>query len=193
MLQAIPDHASKRGLQIEIRCADIVGNVARLRHVAARVERHVFEQGLEQPLPERALARGLAHVGGGDEPRVVDGRERDVADAGRAQLLDGERPVARGAGVAQQGEEALQLARLDPLLDPQQGAVAAIERARERPYLRGLELLAAADEPVAADAQGEWAGHRQIGADAAVRGGHRGGAGGVTRRVRGQIAPGRHE
>jgi EAL domain-containing protein (putative c-di-GMP-specific phosphodiesterase class I) len=37
VLQAIPDHGSKRGLQIEIRCADIVGNVPRLRHVAGQL------------------------------------------------------------------------------------------------------------------------------------------------------------
>jgi EAL domain-containing protein (putative c-di-GMP-specific phosphodiesterase class I) len=37
VLQAIPEHAAKRGLQIEVRCADVVDNLPRLRQVAGQL------------------------------------------------------------------------------------------------------------------------------------------------------------
>jgi len=37
VLQAIPEHVSKRGLQIEVRCADIIGDIPRLRRFASQL------------------------------------------------------------------------------------------------------------------------------------------------------------
>jgi EAL domain-containing protein (putative c-di-GMP-specific phosphodiesterase class I) len=37
VLRAIPEHVCKRGLQIEIRCADLVGDLARIRRIATQL------------------------------------------------------------------------------------------------------------------------------------------------------------
>ena len=116
-----------------------------------------------------------------------------MRDAGGRQLIPGDGPIPGGPGVAQEGEEALQLGGLHVLLDPQQAAVAPVERAREGPHLGGLELLAGADQPVSPDPEEQGAGGGQGGAHAGMRGGERRGAGGMARRIGGQIPPRRHQ
>jgi EAL domain-containing protein (putative c-di-GMP-specific phosphodiesterase class I) len=37
VLRAVPEHAGKRGLHIELHCADIVGDLARIRQIAAQL------------------------------------------------------------------------------------------------------------------------------------------------------------
>lgn len=37
VLRAVPDHLSKRGLQIEVRCADVIGDIPRLQRIASQL------------------------------------------------------------------------------------------------------------------------------------------------------------
>ena len=142
---------------------------------------------------ELLLRRGRGDVRGRDERAVVDGRDGDMGDAGGRQLVAGEGLVAGGPRVAQDGQEALQLDGLHVFLDPQQAAVAPVEGPGEGPHLRGLELLARADEPVAPDPQEQGARGGQGRAHARMRGGERRRAGGVAGRIGGQIPPRRHQ
>jgi len=167
--------------------------LAREGHPAAE-HRLTGEQRLEEPIPERSIAAaGLVQVGGRDQRAVVDGRDVDVDDAGRAQLLDGQGPVPGGAGVAQHCEEGLQLAWLDVLLEAEHAAVAAVERPGERAHVRGLDLLAPAHQGVAGDPEDERARDGQGGAKPGVGGGQGRGPRRMAGRVGGQIPPCRHQ
>jgi hypothetical protein len=164
------------------------------RRPAPGRDRLIGQQRLEQSVPERALlGLGGGDVRRRDEAAVVDGGDRDVGDPGRLQLIGGERAVTGRTGVAEDGQEALELGRLHVLLDPQQAAVPAVQRARERPHVGGLELLAAADQAVVRDPEHEGARGGQGCPEPGMGGGERRGSRRVARGIGGQIPPRRHQ
>jgi EAL domain-containing protein (putative c-di-GMP-specific phosphodiesterase class I) len=105
VLQAVPDNASKRGLQIEVRCADIVGNVPRLRHVAGQLAFRnigisiddVGREGAwlagERSLPVVELKVGRRYVRGCATDRVKQAVCSEIIAAAQA---NGVRSVAVG-------------------------------------------------------------------------------------------------
>jgi hypothetical protein len=116
-----------------------------------------------------------------------------MRDPGLPQLVAEEGALARDGSVAEQGQQAFQLARLDALVEAQQRAVPAVQRAREGPHVRELELLVPAGEPLARDPEDEGRGRGQERREAGVGGGERRGAGGMAGGIGGQVAPGRHQ
>jgi EAL domain-containing protein (putative c-di-GMP-specific phosphodiesterase class I) len=105
LLQAIPDHVSKRGLQIEVRSADIVGNVPRLRHVAGQLAFRnigisiddVGREGVwlagERSLPVVEMKVGCRYVRGCATDRVKQAVCSEIIAAAQA---GGARSVAVG-------------------------------------------------------------------------------------------------
>jgi EAL domain-containing protein (putative c-di-GMP-specific phosphodiesterase class I) len=105
VLQAIPDHGAKRGLQIEVRSADIAGNLPRLRHVAGQlafrnigisiddVGREGALLAAERSLPVVELKVGRRYVRGCATDRVKQAVCSEIIAAAQA---NGARSVAIG-------------------------------------------------------------------------------------------------
>jgi EAL domain-containing protein (putative c-di-GMP-specific phosphodiesterase class I) len=105
VLRAVPDHVSKRGLQIEVRCADVIRDIPRLRQIASQLAFRnigisiddVGREGAllagERSLPVVELKVGRRYVRGCATDRIKQAVCSDIIAAARDS---GVRSVAVG-------------------------------------------------------------------------------------------------
>jgi EAL domain-containing protein (putative c-di-GMP-specific phosphodiesterase class I) len=105
VLQAIPAHVANRGLQVEVRCADLVGNLPRLRDLAGQLAARNIGLSIDDigseaislsgqhDLPVVELKAGRDHVRGCADDRVKQAVCAQVVAAARNS---GARAVAVG-------------------------------------------------------------------------------------------------